>query len=358
MTLKHPHWWDQNSDQPHKLSSSAKRHTSSSHIYEYAKTALCALGVSPLLALKALAPSGLTTPLRAKTDFIGLGISSDRGDANQIVEMVEELGVQRLLLRVPTWHIDRLDTYLEFATKFRNQKLLVNILQNPERATDLHSWTTAVETIITAFWSITNEYQLGNAVNRSKWGYRHVGDYLTLLGHTNHLREAFPGIILAGSSIIDFEPLATLRTLINCHNYKLDACTALLYVNRRGSPQSRQFGIFDLRKKIGIIAKLISVSNKFDSRLWITETNWPLLNTKPFTPNSGNPRSTVNEETQAKYLTDYYNIAWRTGYVERVYWWQLVQAGYGLVDHRSNKVRKMPSYFAFKKLLSSSECIN
>ena len=87
-------------------------------------------------------------------------------------------------------------------------------------------------------------------------------------------------------------------------------------------------------------------------RLWITETNWPLLNTAPYTPNSGHPRSTVDEKTQAKFLTDYYHIAYATGLVERVYWWQLINPGYGLVDHRGANLRRMPSFYAFRKLLS------
>lgn len=357
MTVENPSWWDPNSDQPRKLMSRAKQHTSRSHIAEYIKTAFCALGVLPFVAIR-LSKSRRLKTQQNKESFIGLGISNDRGDPNQIVDMVEDLGVQRLLLRVPTWHSDQLDTYLDFASKFPNKKILVNILQSRNSVTDPNSWTSAVETIIREFRPITNEYQLGNAVNRSKWGCRHVGDYLALLDCTRHLRQAFPDVFLAGSSVIDFEPLATLRTLINLHRYKLDACTSLLYVNRRGSPHERQFGMFDLDKKIQVIAELVSISSKSDTRLWITETNWPLLNTKPFTPNSGHPRSTVNEETQAKYLTDYYQIAWRTGRVERVYWWQLIQAGYGLVDHRSNKMRKMPSYLAFKKLCSSQEWMN
>ena len=354
MTLENPNWWDPYSDQPRQLSPHSKSHTTGSHILEYSKTVLCALTILPFLTFRVF-HSTLPSASRNTADFVGLGISNERGDPDEIIDMVEDLGVQRLLLRVPTWHVDQLDTYLEFASKFRNQKLLVTVLQSRESTADLDSWALAVEQIITAFWPITHEYQLGNAVNRSKWGCRHIGDYLTLVDCTTHLRETFPGIVLAGSSIIDFEPLATLRTLVNCHRYRFDACAALLYVNRRGSPMQRQFGIFDLEKKIRVIAGLVSMSNRSDDRLWITETNWPLLDTKPFTPNSGHLRSTVDEERQARYLTDYYRIAWRTGLVERVYWWQLVQSGYGLVDHRSKKLRKMPSYLAFKNLLSSRE---
>ena len=52
MTVENPSWWDPNSDQPSKLMSRAKRHTSRSHIAEYIKTAFCALGVLPFVAIR------------------------------------------------------------------------------------------------------------------------------------------------------------------------------------------------------------------------------------------------------------------------------------------------------------------
>lgn len=353
MTPEHPHWWDTHSDQPYRLATNQKRRATFSHLVEYGKTALTAFAILPFALSRLFRPAAMV-PSPQPDDFVGLGISSDRGTPNMVVELVEELGAKRLLLRVPTWHADQLEPYLDFAQKFSNQKILINILQSRINATNPDAWSRAVEQIIKAFWPLTHEFQLGNAVNRSKWGCRHTGDYLMLLDATIRLPEQFPGIVLAGSSVIDFEPLATLRTLANLHRYQLDVCSALLYVNRRGSPFTRQYGVFDLERKICIAAALASLSNRCGKRLWITETNWPLLDTKPFTPNSGNSRSTVNENTQARYLTDYYQTAWRTGMVERVYWWQLNQAGYGLVDHRPNIPRKMPSFYAFKKLLSAN----
>ena len=357
MQLGHPDWWDSNSDQPYRLPSESKNRTSTAHINEYSKTLLSTVAIFPLLCYQLLRSKN-NTKERTKKDFIGLGISNDRGDSNEIIDMVEDLGVDRLLIRVPTWKLHQLERYVEFASKFTEKKILINILQNRANVIDPDSWMTAVEKIIEAFSPITNEFQLGNAVNRSKWGCSHVGEYLTLLDNTKDLRKTFPNVCLVGSSIIDFEPLSTLRTLINFHKYKLDACTSLLYVNRRGSPYNRQFGIFDLERKIKLISGLLSLSNRVANHLWITETNWPLLNTKPFTPNSGNQRSTVNEHTQANYLTEYYKIAWKTGQVERVYWWQLIQTGYGLVDHRFSKLRKMPSYFALKNLCNENDSLS
>jgi len=124
-----------------------------------------------------------------------------------------------------------------------------------------------------------------------------------------------------------------------------------MYVNRRHSPYGTQYGIFDLKNKLRLTKAMIRLSNRSKNKLWITETNWPLLNTKPYTPNSGNPTRTVDEATQAEYLKLYYQIAYQSGWVERVYWWQLINPGYGLVDHRDGSLRKLPSYTAFKQLL-------
>jgi len=163
-------------------------------------------------------------------------------------------------------------------------------------------------------------------------------------------------VLFLGSSVIDFEPLVTLRTLFNGRNYLFDACASELYVNRRGSPRRKQFGLFGLHEKIKLISAMSKLSNRIHdadapSRLWITETNWPLLNTRPWTPNSGDPRSTVDESTQAQYLREYYEIAWATGLVERVYWWQLINPGYGLVDHRHGRLRKLPAFHMFQEVV-------
>tara|TARA_B100001123_G_C15292168_1_gene1017854 strand:+ start:1151 stop:2236 length:1086 start_codon:yes stop_codon:yes gene_type:complete len=350
MTLKHPEWWDSNSNQPYKLQSIEKHRFGLNNLREYSLTALTALLLSPFIAWRyaKIKPK----PITQTKDFMGLGVSFDFGDIEEIVDLVEELDVKHLLIRVPSWHIKHLDTYINFAERFPQRKLLINILQCRDTVENLRTWSEAVNLIVESFLPLTKEFQLGNAINRSKWGCLNLGDYLNLLDSTRKIQDRFPQATFTGSSVIDFEPVATLRTLINSHQYQLDACTSALYVNRRGSPYSRQFGVFDLNRKIRLIASLISLSNRCQNRFWITEINWPLLNTTPYTPNSGHPRSTVDEKTQAKFLTDYYQIAHATGFVERVYWWQLINPGYGLVDHRGANIRRMPSFYAFRKLLS------
>ena len=345
-----PSWWDPHSDQPYKLPKGEKPRATSAQVYEYLKTALTALVASPGVAWRYAFPGPKNYP--KAIDFVGLGISPDHGDVNQLQDLVSELGVKRLLLRVPSWHCEQVDYYLRFAERFPDNSFLINILQSRDSVERPQEWRRALEVITDAFLPVTKEFQIGNAINRTKWGCRHTGEYLSLLEATDSIRKSHPGIVLGGSSVIDFEPLATLRTLINFHPFQLDACASAMYVNRRGSPRSKQYGLFSLREKLRLIFAITKLSRRSRGELWITETNWPLLNTKPYTPNSGLPRSTVDEETQARYLTDYYRIAHALGYVSRVYWWQLVNPGYGLIDHRDGEMRKMPSFFSFKRLLT------
>ena len=350
MSIEHPSWWDPHSDQPYKLARSEKPRLKTANLNEYLRTAFCTLGSLPAIAWHYARPKRIAPP--TPSDFVGLGVSPDHGSHQAVSDLVEELGVQNLLLRVPSWHIDRLDYYLDFAGRFKGRKLLINILQSRQSVLNPLEWLETVDRVIDAFFPVTTTFQIGNAINRSKWGCHHTGEYLDLLKGVDDLRTHRPDLVLGGSSVIDFEPLATIRTLINGYHYHLDACTSALYVNRRGSPYSHQYRFFDLERKIRLIRAITEASNRCAPRVWVTETNWPLLDTKPYTPNSGLPRSTVDEATQAKYLTDYYRIAYRTGLVERVYWWQLINPGYGLVDHRHGVIRKMPSFNAFAKLLA------
>lgn len=346
----HPSWWDPYSNQPYRLGGDRKPRLTAANVVEYFKVAATALAASPTLARRfagaRASPSG-----RPATGFVGLSITPDERYGAQIRDMVADLGVEELLIRIPSWDPGRLDACVELAEGFPDHRLLFNILQCRDSVTQPGAWREALDSIFSRFGHLSVYFQIGNAINRSKWGCAHSGEYLDLLETAESLRAEYPDIKLVGSSVIDFEPLITLRTLRNKRRYHLDVVSALLYINRRGSPYGRQYRVFDLARKLRLLRALVDAGNRSDRRLWITEFNWPLLNTRPYTPNSGHPARTVDEATQARYLTEYYRIAWRSGWVEKVYWWELINPGYGLVDHRGGELRKMPSYFAFKALL-------
>ena len=61
----------------------------------------------------------------------------------------------------------------------------------------------------------------------------------------------------------------------------------------------------------------------------------------------------MGEQEQADYLVRYYLLALGTGAVERVFWWQMIAKGYGLVDPAG--LRRRPAFEAFKTLIRELE---
>ena len=346
-----PDWWDPYSCQPYTMKAEEKPRTGFGNIADYSKVAASNLIGLPAIAYQYLALKKQPCNIGAD-QFVGLSIEPDDKYESALVEIVEELGVNQLQLRIPSWDVTAIDDYVRFLELFPKQEFIINILQSRNSVQNLNEWQDQVRTIIQATQHITKTFWIGNAINRTKWGCAHTGDALNLQEKVEELRAEFTDLTLLGSSVIDFEPLLSWRTLWNFRNYHIQANAALLYVNRRHSPYGTQYKIFDLENKLRLAKAMTKLSNRCDDSLWITETNWPLLDTKPYTPNSGNPPRTVDEDTQAKYLKWYYQIAWQTGWVDKVYWWQLIKPGYGLVDHRSGSLRKMPSYYAMKEILA------
>jgi hypothetical protein len=346
-----PDWWDPYSCQPYKMQDADKPRSELGNLIEYSKVAASNLLGLPAISYQYLRLQKSPANIPAN-QFVGLSIAPDKEYQSAMIEMVEELGVQQLLIRIPSWDTAALDDYVRFLELFPKQEFVINILQSRDSVSNLGAWQRQVADIIKATQHITKTYWIGNAVNRTKWGCVHSGQALDLQESVEELRSEFSDLKLLGSSIIDFEPLLSWRSLWNFRKFQIQGNAALLYVNRRHSPYGTQYKIFDLENKLRLAKAMTKLSNRCDDSLWITETNWPLLDTKPYTPNSGSPTRTVDEKTQAKYLKWYYQIAWQTGWVDRVYWWQLINPGYGLVDHRGGSLRKMPSYYAMQEIIA------
>ena len=129
MTIEHPSWWDPHSDQPYKLSRQQKPRITSANLIEFLRTGLSTTVLLPAIAWCYATQKRHSEPPPIK-EFAGLGISPERGNPNAIVELVEELRVKRLLIRVPTWQVEQLDPYLQFAELFQHHRILINVLQD------------------------------------------------------------------------------------------------------------------------------------------------------------------------------------------------------------------------------------
>ncbi|SMM99287.1 FIG00388565: hypothetical protein [uncultured Candidatus Thioglobus sp.] len=337
--------WDKNSDQPHIISDrNFKKQQKKKHLFEYILMFVKFVVIFPIAFIWQF----LMRYPQSKMQ-VGIGVNLDKGEAQY--DLVEELGVKELLIRMPLWDIDNIDDYVDFAKGFGEDKnILINVLQDRNHIEDVELLAKNIRIIFDKFQNIAQQYQIGNATNRSKWGFFAPSEYLDFYQTVQTIRDKnFPQLKLIGSSVIDFEYYHTASHLFNFRSLKFDKLSSLLYVDRRGAPQRRQYG-FNFKNKINLLASMVSLSSKAGNEIYITEANWPLKNTAPYAPTS--EQECVSESDYSQYMQDYIKIAKNTNKVGKLYWHQLIAPGYGLVDNRDDKLRKTPAFYEFKKIIN------
>ena len=347
--MQEPFIWDKYSDQPYPIKDKVyKKKMRKKHLWDTIPLLLTNLLFFPLGILLMLFFKGKE---RDKNHFYGMGVDLDKGEVQK--ELIDELGVKHLLVRMPLWEMHRVEEYVAFAKSFGKDKhILLNILQDREHIEDRILLKKDIETIFEKFESFVTEYQIGNAINRTKWGFFSMDEYLAWYETIQKIRDAkYPHLKLIGSSVIDFEYHYTVRTLFHFFKVRYDRFSSLLYVDRRGAPENTQMRIFDTKNKINFLYALVKLSPKTSNAIYITEVNWPLSNTAPYAPTS--ELECVGEADYAKYLQAYHTIAFKSGKIERVYWHQLIAAGYGLVDDRGGKIRKTEGFLAYEKMIKN-----
>jgi len=267
-----------------------------------------------------------------------------------LLALVEKLATRHLLLRLHPWQEDhRAEEELAAELNRRGYDLTFALPQNRELVRDPARWRASLAAIGERFTPYGRRFQIGQAINRSKWGVWNLRDYVELARGAEEVLRCHPGVELLGPSVIDFEYHLTIAALnLPGAGFHFDAVSGLLYVDRAGPPEGRQVG-FDTVDKVRLLRAVADTAVNARGRCWITEMNWPLWEG----PHSPAGRSvSVDEDTQADYLVRYYLLALGTGLVERVFWWQLVARGYGLVDPgEGQQARCRPSFRALRTML-------
>ena len=348
--------WDSYSDQPATLDRGVKGRLR----WRNATSVLKKLFAAFLLPWPVLETFFRKKSFRAYTneDAIGLCINLERPfedkkilPTTEIVEILRRLNLRRIAIRIPLSDVDNLQEYVDFIQHFSGYRILAIILQDRSTIEDMNRLEASLEQVFAALTGTVDCYQIGNAVNRLKWGFVTVEEWFPYFGVAWDLRNRkFPDIRLLGGAIIDFELLDHCRSLRNGFPFKYDGYASLLYVDRRGAPENRQMG-FDLENKIHLLGRMMENGDKVypaDARLWITEINWPLEDTGRYAPAQDGCR--VGEREQLYFLVRYYLLALATGEVAACYWHQLIAPGYGLIDNRGGVVRKRPAFYGFETL--------
>jgi Lipopolysaccharide kinase (Kdo/WaaP) family len=288
-----------------------------------------------------------------------------------LLALVEQLGTRHLLLRLHPWQEDhRAEEELAAELSRRGYDLTFALPQNRDLVRDPARWRASLACLGERFTPYGKRFQIGQAINRSKWGVWNLGDYVELARGAEEVLRRHPGVELLGPAVIDFEYHLTIAALnLKGAGFHFDAVSGLLYVDRSGPPEGRQLG-FDAVDKVRLLRAIADTGvncrwaqegaegpggqeKAGQGRCWITEMNWPLWE-GPHSPAGRNV--SVDEDTQADYLVRYYLLTLGTGLVERVFWWQLVARGYGLVDPgEAPEGRCRPSFLALRTMLRQLE---
>jgi len=340
--MKAPFTWDNYSDQPAQLKDkSYKKEMRKCQLFSLIKTAVTALVILPT---SLVAMPFVRRRVIKQSEFISLGVDYEK-EAQSTDEFLQDLAVKNILLRFKLWEMDKLKLLKIFLIKHSDKNITLKILQDRENIEDLELLKKNLETIFTQLDGLIQRYEIGTTINRAKWGFFSVDEYNKFFLVAFKLKKTkFKSIKLLGSGVIDFEYHFTAHTLFNFFKYKYDGVSSLLYVDRRGAPENTQLG-FTLSDKIAWLSTMVWLSPKSTKELHITETNWPLTGTTPYSPTS--EKECVNEESYANFMLRYYLLAFASQQVDSVSWHQLIAPGYGLIDNR-NGIRKRVAYETFK----------
>jgi len=344
--MKEPFAWDTYSDQPAIIKDKAlKQQMRRSALPSLIKTFCIALITLPIALM--LMPFMPRRTISGES-FFGMGVNLDK-EPNTTPYLIHELGVQKLLIRIPLWEMDRLDEYVAFIKTFKEKHITVALLQDREHITSPSMTKDHFIQIFETLEGVCTTYVIGSTINRAKWGFFSVNEYLNFYTLAYQLKkERFPHLKLIGSNVIDFELHFTAHTLFNFQPIHFDALGSLLYVDRRGAPENTQMG-FNLIGKINLLYSLLVLSPKTSNELIITETNWPISGTAPYAPTS--ETECVSEEEYAAFMVRYYLEAFASQKVSCLYWHQLIAPGYGLIDNREG-IRKRSAFEAYATMLA------
>jgi tRNA A-37 threonylcarbamoyl transferase component Bud32 len=342
--------WDRLSDQPHQHAGRlARAGVRLGDLGAHLRTAAVVAGAAPRIWRRYRELERALYAEPRPWSGVGVAVRPWPADREGLLAALEELGVRRVYLRLETWSEAR-EEEVELAAMLagRGYELAFGIPQDRSLVREPERWERAVEDIARRFAPFGRRFQVGQAINRSKWGIWRYDQYEELLARAARALRRLPNVELLGPAVIDFEAYAT-AAIVNLpwNGLRLDAVSSLLYVDRRGAPENRQLG-FDTVGKVTLLKAIAETGRNCGGGSWITEVNWPLWEG----PHAPAGRSVaVDEATQADYLARYYLLALSTGLVERVYWWQLVARGYGLVcPEADGSLRRRPSFATLKAL--------
>jgi hypothetical protein len=295
---------------------------------------------------------------------IGIAVGTDATNMDRELGLLDQLGSVPVLIRFYSHENERKwSRGAEIVDRLVGcgHKVVVSLVQDRASVLDPEKWRMFVGYVLERAGKRAELVEVGHAINRVKWGIWDFGEHRRLIETAGQEAVRHGAVNFMGPAVIDFEYphlMAVLRNLPP--GFRFSALSHHLYVDRRGSPESRQ-GPFATLEKCALLKAVARVSGVCGDRVIISETNWPLAGTGVYSPVTSPYESpgkrfndpSVSESEYADYMIRYLLTALCSGMVERVYWWRLVARGFGLVDDTDpDNWRKRPAFCALKYFLS------
>jgi hypothetical protein len=345
---KYPHekdlWiWDERSAQAiGALQSRERRRHIPSSVYARQVAAVVSMGPDVRREYRRLIDGAFGTPV-AMSDRVGVALDPRIETWGRERSLWEELGGPPALVRFYAHESGARTSFRADAARELHgagAKVTAALVQDRSSIRDPKRWQSFVEQVLSATNGVVEEYELGHAINRVKWGIWGFGEYRGFVRASAAAIAGHPSARLVGPAGIDFEypfVMAALRCLPD--GMRFSGLSHHLYVDRRGAPENRQAG-FSTVEKCAMARAIARASGKCEDRLIVSEVNWPLLGTGVYSPvgspyESPGPRyndPSVGEDDYADYLVRYLLQAVASGMAQKVFWWRLVARGFGLVD--------------------------
>lgn len=364
--LNKDYWlWDEKTAQP-MIALSKQEKNQERNPGDFLKSAGRALIKLPRIMreYKALSPQAFANPVELK-GRIGVALNPKPYMHEAEDRLLTELGNPPVLVRFYRHETpEQWSTTIALIESLHARKIpvMAALLQDRDCVNDPALWDSFLEYIIPAIVDKTTQVEITHAYNRAKWGVWNLAELRQLFASAFRYKAKYPELKITGPACIDFEyapvvsALAELKSINS--DYRFDALSHLLYVDRRGAPESFQ-GKFSTLEKAQLLKAIARSCGASSDKTVVSEVNWPIENTDVWSPivcpyvtarwqkrPSGEP-----EDVYAFYMLRYLAITLCSGFVDEVYWWQLSSKGYGLVDDQDG-YRIRPAFTALQFFLA------
>ena len=354
--------WDSRSAQPISVmrSRDKRRWYPMSRHLGVAKSALRAYS-DVKRAYAELLPTAYSRSLDMKGKF-AVGLGFDSGNDDMELALLEELGDVPVLVRLHAHDAEGLARKAALIKKLHSEgrEVTVALLQDRQSVMDAGSWDKFVAAAADLIKGSVHAVEAGHAINRVKWGLWDLRDYAAIAASVKKHFGGGVNVKIMGPAAIDFEyPFITAALDQLPEDFRFDALSHHLYVDRRGAPENMQSGYATL-EKAALLRAVAKTNSRLRDRVVVSEVNWPILGTGVWSPVNSPYESpgerhndpSVSEDDYADFMIRYLLTCICSGMVDQVFWWRLVARGFGLVDDTEpGGWRKRPAFLMLKQFL-------